>query len=276
MPSKGGGAPGWRSGIIAAGNGTGVSHRRNIAFGWVLALLVAASFARLGFWQLDRMHQKQAMLDAVHAVLQDRIARPLAVAADPRRSSGYDWSAGAGRFAAMPAILLDNQGRGDNAGVRAYRVFLPASGAPLLVELGWLPLPGDRRMPALPLPAGTTRVAGLLAPPPSAGIVDAPAVAQPDGTLLAIALDLPMLRSTLRLPALAPRVLKLDPAQRLDGGPAYARDLDILPNTLPPQRHLGYAVQWFGLAIAVLATALVLTFRKPRKHAMRTSRTSTR
>ena len=40
------------------------------------------------------------------------------------------------------------------------------------------------------------------------------------------------------------------------------RDLDILPNTLPPERHLGYAVQWFGLAIAVLATALVVTVRK--------------
>ena len=65
------------------------------------------------------------------------------------------------------------------------------------------------------------------------------------------------------LQALAPRVLKLDPAQALPAaGPAYARDLDILPNTLPPQRHLGYAVQWFGLAIAVLVTALVLTFRK--------------
>jgi cytochrome oxidase assembly protein ShyY1 len=276
MPAKGGGAPAWRRGIIAAGSGTGVSRRRNIASGWVLALLVVALFTRLGFWQLDRMRQKQAMLDAVHAVLQDRRPLPLAVAADPRRSRGYDWSAGAGRFAAMPAILLDNQGREDNAGVRAYRVFQPASGAPLLVELGWLPLPGDRRMPAVPLPAATTRVAGLLAPPPSAGIADAPAVAQPDGTLLAIALDLPMLRNTLRLPALAPRVLKLDPAQRLGAGPAYARDLDILPNTLPPQRHLGYAVQWFGLAIAVLVTALVLTFRKPRKQGMRTPRTSTR
>ena len=57
-----------------------------------------------------------------------------------------------------------------------------------------------------------------------------------------------------------PRVLRLDPALPL----GYARDLDILPNTLPPQRHLGYAVQWFALAAAVLATALLLTFRKPR------------
>ncbi len=254
-----------------------MSVGRNIAFGWLLALLVAALFVRLGFWQLERMHQKQAMLDAVHAVLHDRRPLPLAVAADPARGSGYDWSAGPGRFAALPAILLDNQGRGDTAGVRAYRVFQPASGTPLLVELGWLPLPGDRRLPAVPLPAATRHVAGLLLPPPSAGIVDAPAVAQPDGTLLAIALDLPMLRDTLRLPALAPRVLKLDPAQGLGAGPAYARDLDILPNTLPPQRHLGYAVQWFGLALAVLATALVLTFRKPaRKQQTRDPRTSTR
>ena len=83
--------------------------------------------------------------------------------------------------------------------------------------------------------------------------------------LLAIALDPPLLAQTLDLPTLAPRILKLDPAQALGPGPAYARDLDILPNTLPPERHLGYAVQWFGLALAVLVTALVLTFRKTRR-----------
>jgi cytochrome oxidase assembly protein ShyY1 len=73
---------------------------------------------------------------------------------------------------------------------------------------------------------------------------------------------MPMLRRALRVPALAPRVLKLDPALPI----GYARDLDVLPNTLPPARHLGYAVQWFGLALTVLVTALVLTFRKPRAH----------
>ena len=64
----------------------------------------------------------------------------------------------------------------------------------------------------------------------------------------------------LPLPALAPRVLKLDPDQPL----GYARDLDVLPNTLPPERHIGYAVQWFGLAAAVLVTALLLTWRSRR------------
>lgn len=243
-----------------------MTSRRTLVAGWVLALAVAALFARLGAWQLARMHEKQAMLDAVHATLQAKAPAPLALAADPARTREYDWAAGEGRFLDLPAVVLDNQGREDRgAGVRAYRVFQPAGGgAPLLVELGWLPMPGDRTLPRVPLPAGVHAVAGLLLPPPSAGLARGVATPQADGTLLAIALQPEALRGPLHLAApLAPRVLKLDPAQALPAGePAYVRDLDILPGTLPPERHLGYAVQWFGLAIAVLATALVVTFRK--------------
>ena len=83
---------------------------------------------------------------------------------------------------------------------------------------------------------------------------------QADGNLLAIGLDRAQLADTLKMPNLAPRVLKLDPALKF----GYDRDLEILPNTLPPERHLGYAVQWFGLALAVLITALVLTLRRRR------------
>jgi len=238
-----------------------VSVRRSAVLGWMLALLVIALFTRLGFWQVARMHEKQAMLDAAHAVVQQRHALPLSAAADVPRSRDYDWSAGSGRFAALPPVLLDNQSHDERAGVRAYRVFLPVDAAPLLVELGWLPLAGDRHMPPVPRPDASMRIAGLLAPPPSAGIATPIVQPQADGTLLTIALDLPLLRKALALPALAPRVLKLDPAIPL----GYARDLDVLPNTLPPERHLGYAVQWFGLALAVLVTALVLTFRKPRR-----------
>ena len=113
---------------------------------------------------------------------------------------------------------------------------------------------------AVAAPPGQRRIAGLLVPPPSEGIAHAPPSTQPDGSLLVIALQPPALAQALGLPSLAPRVLKLDP----DLPPGHARDLEILPNTLPPERHIGYAVQWFGLAGAVLVTALLLTWRSRR------------
>ena len=233
-----------------------------MAVGWAAALLLAAGFSALGNWQLGRQHEKQAMLDAVAATIAARSPLALGAAADPARARDYDWVAGDGHFAEAPAVLLDNQQRGGRAGVRAYRAFVPGSGAaPLLVELGWLPLPGDRTLPEVPRPPGRQELAGLLAPPPSHGIGPAGTAAQADGTLLAVGLDPAALAASLRQPGLAPRVLKLDPALAAIG---YERDLDVLPNTLPPERHFGYAVQWFALAIAVLATALVLTFRRPR------------
>ena len=237
-----------------------MSGRRNALFwGWMLALVTAALFAGFGYWQLGRMHEKRTMLDAVQQVLSQRRAQPLTIADDAARRQQYDWVAGDGVFIAAPAVLLDNQQRDGRSGVRAYRLFQPARGGmPVLVELGWLPLPGDRRMPDVAQPSGVWRLEGLLLPPPSAGIASPRLQAQPNGDLLAVSLDLPTLRSALQVPAIAPRILRPDPAAKI----GYARDLDILPNTLPPERHLGYAVQWFALALAVLVTALVLTFRK--------------
>jgi surfeit locus 1 family protein len=237
-----------------------VSRRTRLLGGWALALALAATCVALGSWQLGRRDQKQAMLDEVAQVLERRDARPLAVAADPARLRGYDWAAGAGVFSEAPAVLLDNQQRAGRPGVRAYRAFDPDDGPPLLVELGWLPVPGDRTMPEVPRPPGRHRVEGLLAPRPSGGIGHADAVPQDNGVLLTIGLDAANLAPALGRPQLAPRILKLDPALPL----GYARDLDILPNTLPPERHLGYVVQWFALALAVLATALVLTLRRLR------------
>jgi len=229
---------------------------------WVAALLAVALFCSLGFWQLDRSRQKQALLDGVGQVLEARSARPLAEAAmDPARRQGYDWASGHGHFVDAPAVVLDNQNREGRAGVRIYRVFQPQDASPLLVDLGWLPLPGDRTLPRPPRPEGEMRLEGLLAPPFAGGIARAAPAVQAHGDLLVIKVDPAVLSAALGLaPPLAPRVLRLDPALPL----GHVRDLDVLPNTLPPERHLGYAVQWFGLAAAVLITALLLGLRKLR------------
>ncbi len=232
--------------------------------GWTLALLAMVLFAALGRWQLGRMHEKQAMLDAVAATLAARDPKPLAVAADPARARDYDWAAGVGRFPDCPALLLDNQQREGRAGVRVFRVFAPVGAKPLLVELGWLPLPANRATPAIDRPPGLLRLAGLLAPPPSPGLVrqdQRKADNARDVVVTRMDADLPGVFGACGVRSLPPRVLKLDPSLPL----GFARDLDVLPNTLPPGKHLGYAVQWFGLALAVLVTALVLTFRGSRR-----------
>jgi len=250
-----------RGGIIAVRARPGVSRPRNLLVGWALAVLAIALFVRLGFWQAQRAVEKQAMLDAAAQVLAQRKAVPLAQAADPARLRDYDWAIGSGQFAERGPLWLDNQLRNGRAGVHAYRVFLPEDAAPLLVDLGWMPLPADRAMPAVALPQGTIEVRGLLVPPPSSGLALGEGIVRQDTGWVLTRVDIDVVSRTLELPApLAPRVLRLDPALPL----GYERDLQLLANTLPPEKHRGYSLQWFALALAVLATALILTFRKAR------------
>lgn len=258
-----------------------MTRRHSMLVGWTVAVFAMAAFARLGAWQLQRAGEKQAMLDAATQELRHRRAKPLDVAADPGRARAHDWSAGRGTFEEGGAWLLDNQLREGRAGVRVYRVLhphrpLPSPGAaqpatrapvPLLVDLGWVPLPGDRSLPDLrPAPPGVVEVRGLLAPPPSSGIAMGPAFRDEQGHRLMTRVDTARMGERLGLAVpLAPRVLRLDPALPF----GHARDLALLANTLPPEKHRGYALQWFALAVAVLATALLLTFRvlRPRRAA---------
>ncbi|HZH44511.1 MAG TPA: SURF1 family protein [Lysobacter sp.] len=239
-----------------------MSRARTRWIGWALALLAIALFVRLGLWQSQRAVEKQAMLRAAASVLDRREPQPLARAADPRRVRGYDWAEGRGRFAARGPLLLDNQQRGGRTGVRVYRIFVPEpAGTPLLVDLGWLPLAGRRELPAIERLDGSHVLRGLLAPPPSPGLALGAPLARHGDAWLMTRVDPAAIARETGLPALAPRVLRLDPALPL----GYERDLVLLANTLPPEKHRGYAVQWFALAAAVLVTAVLLTVRSLRR-----------
>ena len=230
---------------------------------WLVAVLVIAGFCMLGRWQLQRAAFKQQLLESAGSVLRDRRPLPLSEA-QARDARGYDWVSGHGRLLPAPVLLLDNQRRGEAVGVRVLAVLRPREAQAQLVDLGWLPLPGDRRMPEVKLPTQEIEVSGLLAPPPGAGLALGPAVTpiEPLGReprWLLTRVDTAALSAQLRLP-LSARVLRLDPALPF----GYARDLELLPNTLPPERHRGYALQWFGLAFATLVAALFVSLRPPK------------
>lgn len=247
-------------------------RRMGLLVGWTLALAVIVLFASLGRWQLSRMDEKQAKLDAAAQALGNHVPQPLLLASDPKRSSAYDWAAGSGSIAGS-TVWLDNQIRAGRPGVRMYCVLLPDDGVQaVLVDAGWWPIDGRRTLPVFGCPRGQgVAVRGLLAPPPSSGLAQGAALVDSGPQRwLATRLDLPVIARELGLSTgIAPRVLRLDPVRgKGDAGVMLApgeRDLDILPNTITPDRHLGYAVQWFGLALAVFVVALVLTLRNRKR-----------
>lgn len=233
----------------------------------LLALACIAGFVRLGFWQLHRADYKDALLARSHQILGERHAQPLAAETDAQTADNSAgnvsaWSAGHGHFLPLPAVLLDNQVRDGRPGVRVYRAFQPdGAQRALLVELGWRPLPSHRELPLEPALPGSWDVQGLLAPPPAAGLNlgGSGVQRQPDGALLLVRLDPSNVAKALALQhGLATRVLRLDPALKL----GYARDLDVLGGSMPPERHRGYAVQWFGMALGLLIVSIVVSRRK--------------
>jgi len=123
-------------------------------------------------------------------------------------------------------------------------------------------VPGDRSMPKPGKISGSYQLDGLLVSPPSPGLAIGPAyVKTSDDYWLLTRMSLQDLSVELKTP-LASRILRLNPDLPI----GHARDLDILPNTLPPEKHRGYAVQWFGLCLATLVITLVLTWRKRKEN----------
>lgn len=238
----------------------------------VPALLACVGLASLGAWQLQRGAWKERLLAGWAAALQET-PRDYGAALDgraglPRREDlATPTDAAAlplpvavrGHWDATTTVLLDNQRLDAAVGVFVLTRFVPVDGAPLLVNRGWLALPPDRTPPSIPAPAtGEVALQGLLVAAPAAGLTFAAppwSPGQPPPLLAALELD--ALRAAVG--PLFDGVLQLDPAAP-DG---FTRRWQPLPNTLPPEKHRGYAVQWFGLATAVAVIYLLLAFRRP-------------
>lgn len=227
-----------------------------------LALLAAGAFASLGFWQADRAVQKQRWLDGYAAALA---AAPIDLSQALAMPSSQLPVRVSGDFTLQPQSLLflDGQQREGRVGVRAYVLAdTDANPAPLLVELGWLAFGPDRSLPEIDIAGAHQRIQGLLLPWPTQGLrlaenrwtdaVPAPLLAYLDRDEIG--------RETGRMPY--DGVLRPDPGLNLG---AAVRDAVALPNTLAPEQHRGYALQWWGLAATVVVTYLILAFRRRMK-----------
>lgn len=228
------------------------------AFAWLLLLAGLALFLGLARWQWTRAQEKESLLAAYAAAQSGELRQYAALPAtlDPEQ---YPRIAVRGAYRQDRGYWLDQQMHAGRVGRRAIAVFVPsADGRPLLVDQGWIAAPVGVAPPSWPsLPDGEVELHGIYAPPPGGGLrIGGDALArQGSWPKLTLFIDLAAVANDLGS-APAPRLLLLDP----DPAAGFVREWT--PAVMPPEKHRGYALQWFSFALAAVVIFVVLHWRK--------------
>jgi surfeit locus 1 family protein len=232
-------------------------HRPS-AFAWLLLVLGLGAFLGLSRWQWHRAQEKERLL-ASYAAAENGGLRQFATLPEMLPADDYPRVVASGRYVAGRGYWLDQQVYEGKVGRRAIAVFAPAGASrQLLVDLGWIAAPPGQAAPVWPaLPLTDVELHGIYAPAPGGGLrMGGDALpGQREWPKLTVFLDLAAISADLRHP-IAPRLLLLD----ADPSVAFVRRWT--PAVMPPEKHRGYALQWFSFAIAALAIFVVLHWRK--------------
>jgi surfeit locus 1 family protein len=211
-------------------------------------LPVFAALCGLGTWQVRRLHWKNDLLARIEASEREPPA-PLGAAAEP-----FSKVVATGRFDHAREALLGVEVRGTALGAHLLTPLLRPAHPPLLVDRGWVPL--ERNRP-LDRPEGEVAVTGFVREADrrdwNSPADDAPRrrfyVFDPEA--IGAALGLPVVPAPFGLVALAPA----------DAGPSTLPEAARrLPR--PDNRHLGYAITWYGLAVSLVA--VLVAFARQR------------
>jgi surfeit locus 1 family protein len=234
-------------------------RRRLLVLG--AAVLLAATTARLGWWQLDRAAQKRA----AQALLEARRALPpLPEAALARTGTAAQDQiqrrvALQGRWLSRHAVYLDNRQMDGRQGFFLMTPLLLADGSAVLVQRGWLPRDfNDRTRITPPVDGdGPVAVQGRIATGPGRIYEFAGAASGP-------------IRQNLDLAAFAlETALALRPVSIVqDDGPTAPQD-GLLRHWAAPalgvDKHYGYAFQWFALSALTIALYAWFQIISPRR-----------
>ena len=209
----------------------------------------------LGSWQLGRAEEKRRMFADFEAGSGAAVAltdHPGGLAELTR----YARVEAEGRYLPQRQFLLDNMVEDQQAGYRVLTPLLLADGRAVMVDRGWVPkaFGSGAGLPEVRVDPAARTVTGRIdrLPRPGIELEDAggggwPRVVQfPSADELSEALGMP----------LVPGLILLDP-EAPDG---FRRNWR--PSDFGPERHVGYAVQWFALAVTLVIAYLAWAFRK--------------
>jgi surfeit locus 1 family protein len=223
----------------------------------LLFILLFLLLVSLGYWQLSRAEEKRKLL-------QDflmRVEAPPKTAAEIKEAKQFHRVILTGQFDNNHTFLLDNKIFNHQVGDEVYTPFyVPILKQTILVDRGFIPLGQNRNvLPVIPDILGQVTITGLLDLPPRyaalGSIADSSHLIWP---LRIEFVNLRLLKSYLpNTFSLSPYILRL-PKNHSAG---FAIEWQIM--SMPPEKHVAYAVQWFALALTLLILFVVFTVRRP-------------
>jgi surfeit locus 1 family protein len=224
----------------------------------LLILIVVAVTVRLGFWQRDRAHQKEA-LQAHITQFETAPAQPVSGAPVALKDIEFHRVRAVGQFMPEQVVYLDNRPYNDQAGFYVVMPFKLRDGGYVLVNRGWLPRNINNRTTIEPYdtPKGQIEIEGIARADASqafelgeGGSAAHQAIRQN--------LDVHAYAAETGL-ALQPFVIQ----QISDDGDKLVRDWPA--PTTGVDRNYGYMFQWWGMAVAALAFGLYAARRGAKK-----------
>ena len=222
----------------------------------LVVLLLLPLLLSLGAWQLQRADEKSALLDRQEA----RRQAPAQAIGELEQSADLAFRRVLlrGYFDAEHSLLLDNRTRDGRVGVELLQPFYDQpSGLWLLLNRGWLPWP-DRRTPvAFSTPSGALQLQAWIYVAPGETFqlqADQPGNSWPQ---LMTRIDTHGLWQQLGR-AGWPFELRL-----LPGPAAYQAQWAVV--AMGPEKHLGYAVQWFAMALALACLFIYFGIRNAKE-----------
>jgi surfeit locus 1 family protein len=212
-----------------------------------LAILGVIFLINLGNWQLERAVEKELILSEIAS---KKTSKALTLSdLDKLDDKNYYRIKAIGQYDNTHYLLLDNRIYKSRPGFEVIQPFIVGKRV-ILVNRGWIPLPLDRNdLPAIPLVQGIIEVRGEVNEPTQAIVLK-------NDQLLADN-SWPQLVQSLEIEKLsklyADLDLEIEPwilRQEVVEDAFYKREWIFV--AMQPEKHVSYAVTWFGLALALI------------------------
>jgi surfeit locus 1 family protein len=223
-----------------------------------LVVLLLPLLLKLGFWQLDRADEKRQLQQLYSSRAAQPQLSPMELQTIPEAelpALAFRHVVLRGTFDNDHHFLLDNQILNGAVGYHLLTPLTLESGSSVLVNRGWIGGHADRRIPSLPAQRGAVEIVASIYVPQGESVVLGQNEWSVTWPVVVQSVDVERAAQALGVDL-------FDYELRIQPGYPGSQQVSWPAINTRPEKHTGYAVQWFVMAAVLLILWLYSSIEK--------------